>query len=361
MTCPDCQTIERCHQGPGELLLAPFLSHTLNSVRRGLEARGLTTREASPGVLSVHLPDGGPAAVDGPLRELMSEAEIRDCRASFLPQGHTFGIASLRDTHSLETLLARAGSGWLADLIEADRFEFHFQPIVSCADPGRPFAYESLMRGVIPGQEARVPPGRLIAQARASQLLFQLDRAARINAIRQAVAHGFEARVFINFNPTTIYDPAFCLKSTLEEVDRLGADADRLVFEVVESEHVSDTQHLQRIVDHYKQAGFQVALDDLGAGYSSLNLLSSLRPDFVKFDRELVSHVHEDTYKQTVLSKLIEMAQELEICTIAEGVEQVGEWEWLRARAVDYVQGYLFARPASPPPDPVSPGGPAGP
>ncbi|TVQ74238.1 MAG: EAL domain-containing protein [Chromatiaceae bacterium] len=356
MTCKDCQVIERSPQGPGSLFLAPFLSHTLKALQQQLSDQGIQAREVDAGVLQVPVPTGGPGAMDATLRRHLSEAEITDCRAVFLAEGEAFTLATLPHTQSLMTLLARAGSGWLADMIEAERFIFHFQPIVHCQDPGHIFAHESLVRGYLSDEDRTlIFPDRLFGQARASQMMFQLDRAARINAIRQAVGHGFDGRVFINFNPTTIYDPTYCLKTTLNEVERLGADANRLVFEVVESEEVSDSGHLRRIVDFYRSAGFQVALDDLGAGYASLNLLSELRPDYVKFDRALVSQVDQDIFKQKVLAKLIEMAHDLGIMTIAEGVEEKAEWQWLKAHAVDYVQGYLFARPGSPPPRPVVP------
>lgn len=130
------------------------------------------------------------------------------------------------------------------------------------------------------------------------------------------------------------------------------------MFEVVESDSVSDVEHLLRILETYRAAGFRVALDDLGAGYGSLNLLSRLKPDFVKFDRELVRNVHQDAYKEAILGKLIEMAQAVDTQTIAEGVEVRDEGEWVRDRGVDYVQGYLFARPGSPPPVPQPVGAP---
>jgi EAL domain-containing protein (putative c-di-GMP-specific phosphodiesterase class I) len=119
---------------------------------------------------------------------------------------------------------------------------------------------------------------------------------------------------------------------------------------VVESDAVSDTEHLLNIVKFYRQKGFRIALDDLGAGYGSLNLLTSLKPDFVKFDRELICGVDLDPYKQKVFVKLVEMAHELGIHTLAEGVETEGEYRWLAAQGVEYLQGYFFARPASPPP-----------
>ncbi|MBK1672786.1 diguanylate phosphodiesterase [Ectothiorhodospira shaposhnikovii] len=355
MTCQDCQVVERCTPGPGRLYLAPFLSHTLKKLLRHLQTRGYPVHNGIEGVLEVRLDDGDLQPLAYLLRDLMSETEIGDCQAVLLPRDQSFGITHLPRTQTLHSLLARACGGWLVDIIESESLLFHFQPIVHTRCPDQVFAYESLMRGQLPGENPLIYPVRLLDQARAARLMFQLDRVARINAIRQAIEHDIRCNIFINFNPSAIYDPAYCLQTTLNEIHRLGADPQRFVFEVVETEAVSDTAHLRRIVDFYRDAGFRVALDDLGAGYASLNLLTELRPDFVKFDRAMVKGIDQDPFRQKVLAKLIEMAGDLAISTIAEGVENRAEWDWLRGRRVDYVQGYLFARPATPPPAPEVP------
>ena len=129
-------------------------------------------------------------------------------------------------------------------------------------------------------------------------------------------------------------------------------DPSGIVFEVVESDEIHDTGHLLGILEVYREAGFGVALDDVGAGYSSLNLLSRLRPDYVKLDMGLTRGVNTDPYKARVAMKLLEMCRELDVRTVVEGVETVGEWEWAREHGADFVQGYLLARPAAVPPVP---------
>lgn len=180
--------------------------------------------------------------------------------------------------------------------------------------------------------------------------MFPLDRAARLRAIRGAVEAGLTGRIFINFNPTSVYDPAFCLRTTVAAIDRAGIEPGRVVFEIVES----DESHpdLPRITRYYRDAGFGVALDDLGAGFGSLNLLTELKPDFVKLDMQLTRGVDLDPYKGAILLKPIEMAHKLGIETVAEGIETEAEYTWVRDHGVDYVQGYLIARPAYPPPSP---------
>jgi EAL domain-containing protein (putative c-di-GMP-specific phosphodiesterase class I) len=96
-----------------------------------------------------------------------------------------------------------------------------------------------------------------------------------------------------------------------------------------------------------------VALDDLGSDYGSLNLLASLRPDFVKLDIGLAQGLGRDPYRAAISRKLIELADELGVAVIVEGIETEEQWRWLAAHGADYAQGYFFAKPASPPPIPA--------
>lgn len=188
-------------------------------------------------------------------------------------------------------------------------------------------------------------PARLFGAARDAGLLFQLDLAARRSAIDGAHRHAIRERLFVNFTPTAIYDPATCLRSTARAVSQAGLVSDYVIFEVVESEKTTDTKHLRAILDRYRADGFKVALDDVGAGYSSLNLIHQLRPDFIKLDMELTRGVHADPFKALVAAKVLEIAQELSIQTVVEGVEVVEELACAQAHGATYAQSYLFARP----------------
>lgn len=158
--------------------------------------------------------------------------------------------------------------------------------------------------------------------------------------------------VFINFNPASIYDPTFCLRSTVLAIKNSSLEPDQVVFEVVESTDVPDPAHLLNILAYYREAGLRVALDDLGAGFGSLNMMARLRPDFIKLDMALVRDVDSDPFRATMVRKLLEAAHELGVRTVAEGVETEGEWSWLRDNGADLMQGYLIAAPGTPPPLP---------
>ena len=118
---------------------------------------------------------------------------------------------------------------------------------------------------------------------------------------------------------------------------------------MAESQHPPDMDHLIKILMFYREAGFLIAMDDFGSGSSNLNLMHQLRPDFIKLDMQLIRNVHQDYYKALITEKLLEIAVELEIKTVAEGVETLEEFDWVRERGANFVQGYLIAKPTSPP------------
>lgn len=350
-SCSQCEVLPSEFPEHGTLYLAPPLSHTFGKLCGSLRRHNVSFEQPHPEVVAVPVVPGRLELVLPQLRQSLADQELRDTRSLVLPSGVTLSIADLMRMRPLWNLIAAVEGRWLVQMLAENRLETHFQPIVSAAHPIEVFGYESLLRGRDAGGEL-VLPGRLFNTARDTNLLFQLDRAARISAIRGAHAYGLNGRVFVNFNPTAIYDATYCLRTTIQEVAQSRLRPEQVVFEVVETEEMGDTSHLLRILEVYRNAGFQVALDDLGSGYGSMNLLARLRPDFVKLDMELIRGVDQDEYKSQVAGKLLELAQELGIKTIAEGIETAAEWEWCRDHGADYAQGYLFARPAAPPPLP---------
>jgi EAL domain-containing protein (putative c-di-GMP-specific phosphodiesterase class I) len=344
--CARCDALPDPVPDVGTLFLAPPLSHSATTVRAVIGRAGLMAEEPAPGVLSVRLTEGGLARLIDDLAAALGQSELRDTRVLVLPEGVTPSLADLPRMHPLAMLVAKLRGRWLHAMIREDRLVSHFQPIVRADDPSEVFAHECLLRGV-DEDGSLVPPGLLYDTARSADLMFPLDRAARLRAIRGAVEAGVSGRLFINFNPTSIYDPAFCLRTTIAAIARAGIDPADVVFEVVESDEVHPD--LKRITRFYRDAGFRVALDDLGAGFAGLNLLSPLRPDFIKLDMGLIRDVDRDPYKAGVVAQLLVMARRLGIGTVAEGIETESELAFVREHGVDYVQGFLIARPACPP------------
>jgi EAL domain-containing protein (putative c-di-GMP-specific phosphodiesterase class I) len=244
-----------------------------------------------------------------------------------------------------EIALERARSPWLPALLDDGRLYPHLQPIVSLGD-GTVYGYESLIRGRV--GEAELSGAEIVSAARAHGALFTLDRVGRTVALEQGMGklRGEEV-LFVNFTPTAIYDPEVCLRTTWAIAQRHGLPMERICFEVVETEQFPDLAFLQRILDEYRRRGAMVALDDLGAGHSSLSYLAALRPDVVKLDRELIAGIDGDPARQRLVGALVDYAHELGVRVVAEGIENASELAAVRAQGADLGQGWYLGRPAA--------------
>ncbi len=284
--CLACQTPSAPSDHGGALHFAHPLGHTLGKLRRTLAAR-FQLVPSPVGAFAALVPAGALREVAEAASEALNAAERASCKVLFEADSKESAReerTQLERVVTLEGLLGQLGSSWLVSMLAEDRFYSAFQPIVAAANLFEPFAYECLLRGVAE-DGSTVYPDAIFSTARAAGLLFQVDRAARLSAIRCASAQGLGTPLFINFNPTAIYDPKFCLKATTDAIHKAGIAPERIVFEIVESDQVGSLEHLLNIVSYYRERGFRVALDDLGSGYSSLTMLAKLKPDFVKFDR----------------------------------------------------------------------------
>ncbi len=238
-------------------------------------------------------------------------------------------------------------SGEVIEVLDQHRLKTHFQPIV---DPHKKeiHGYETLIRGY-DKKGGLVPPGRMFSMAKESDLLFNMDRQARETNIRNGAREKIQEKLFINFTPGAIYDPVFCLQSTLAVMEDVGLRPEQIVFEVVETEEIKDVYHLKKILDFYREKGFSIALDDIGSGYASLNTLTKFLPDYIKVDMEIIRNVHQAPMKQSIVHSLVAIAREHGIQIIGEGVETQEELEFLVSAKVDYIQGYYMGRPGEKP------------
>ena len=275
----------------------------------------------------------------------LTDAEARASRALFVPGSAASSLDDFGRITSLHELHVAAQTGWLLDRFDDGRITSHFHPIVHSGDTSRVFAHEALLRARGRNGEP-LEPLSVLQHAREAGRFQALDLAACRSAIREAVHLDARSTVFINFSPAMMVDADSCLASTVQAIDEAGLAPQRFVFEVIEADRIDDTDHLERVLDCYRRDGFRVALDDLGAGWSTLNLVHRIRPDFIKLDRELVHQVHADRVKDVIAGKLLEIGRGLGIGTVVEGVETPEELQWARAHGADFVQGFLIARPA---------------
>ena len=216
-------------------------------------------------------------------------------------------------------------------------FTMAFQPIVDVTNR-TVFAYECLVRG-LDGSGASSILDRVNESNR-----YIFDQQCRVTAVEMASKLGVDCFLSINFLPNAVYQASTCIRATLAAAKRCRFPTDRLIFEITENE-LPDQAHLKHIVLEYRRQGFRTAFDDFGAGYSGLSLLAQFQPDIIKLDMALVRGIDRDHVRQAIVRGVLDICRALRIEVIAEGVEQLGEWETLQDLGVRLFQGFLFARP----------------
>lgn len=224
-----------------------------------------------------------------------------------------------------------------ANTLEFD-FSMAFQPIINC-QRNNIFGYEALVRGL--NGESAYP---IISKVNESNR-YAFDQLCRIKAIELAAKLGITSMLSINFLPNAIYKPERCIRTTLEAAKKYNFPIKNIMFEFSEVEKVEDTAHIKRVVDYYQSLGFKTATDDFGAGYSGLNLLADFQTDIIKLDMALIRDINSDKKRQLIVTHCLNMFKDLNITALAEGIETVEEYVWLKHAGVELMQGYLFAKP----------------
>jgi EAL domain-containing protein (putative c-di-GMP-specific phosphodiesterase class I) len=343
---PSWETPEPCTR----LLLASPLEHVLPTIARIAGTLGLDVY-SDPGLLEVLDPDISGRRVHRLLQRLAREltaAETEAVRVAADPPEDAVALASrLLTAPSLAVELARRGvTVEVGVLTEAELWPV-YQPIVALAD-GTVVAHEALLRGRVDGRE--VGGGDLFFLAESAGWLPRLDRIAREAAIRGAAGWLGGADLYVNSNPSAVHRPQVCLAGTERAVHDTGLSPAQLVFEVVESHLVTDRGHLLSVLEHHRSLGWRVALDDVGAGWSSLALVSAVRPDVVKLDKQLTARLT-DPGPRAVAGSIISLAHGLGAVVVAEGVETERIADAVRDLGADLGQGWFFGRPVRPEPE----------
>ncbi|HDZ16531.1 hypothetical protein LCGC14_0905170 [marine sediment metagenome] len=217
-------------------------------------------------------------------------------------------------------------------------FTMAFQPIVDTKSKSI-FGHEALVRG--PNNESAA----FVLDQLNDKNRYYFDQAIRVAAIKKAVELELDSVLSINFFPNAVYRPETCIRTTLKACDEYGFPTEKIMFEVTEVERVIDHQHLKNIFSYYNKKGFITAIDDFGAGFSGLNLISDWQPNVVKLDMKLIQNIHTDTTRQILTESILNFTSKMNIQVICEGIEKVEEFDTLKAMGVHLFQGYYFARP----------------
>ena len=230
----------------------------------------------------------------------------------------------------------------LDEVIDKARVRTVFQPIVSLRD-GSVLGYEALSRG--PEDTPLQNPDALFGVAAEYGRLWDLEQLCRTKALESAFQSGQEIKLFLNVNPFVIHDEKFKQGFTKEYLRTFGIDPENINFEITEKNAVEDPVGFRKTIEHYKRQNYKIAVDDAGAGYSGLNMITDVHPHYIKLDMQLIRGIDKDGYKKALVKSLHEFCRLADVSLIAEGIETEGELEALIDVGVHYGQGFFIRRP----------------
>ena len=274
---------------------------------------------------------------------VFNSVEQKDVMVLAMHCGSKLDFSTLKRYKRLSDWLSHIHGQEVMRIIEKGQIKTLFQPIIH-GQTGRIYGYEALSRGIM-SDGSLMSPEVLFKSAKALDMMFFLDRVCREASLRAAAQQEITQKLFINFVPTAIYEPELCLQSTAKVLRDVNLREDQVVFEVVETELVEDFSHLNRILDYYRNKGYSTALDDIGSGYSNIDALIKLKPNYMKIDMDIVRDIHMSLENQHKLDAFILNGKEIGLTILAEGVETQEEFEFLKQKGVDLFQGYFFGRP----------------
>ena len=219
-----------------------------------------------------------------------------------------------------------------------------FQPIISLRNSSI-LGYEALSRG--PSGSDMERPALLFDLAEKTNKLWELELICRSKALEATHCLQIQSKLFLNVNPNIMHDIKFRQGFTKEYLNKFRINPDRIVFEITEREAVNNIRDFKKAVQNYKDQDYQIAIDDAGAGYSGLNMISDIHPHYIKLDMNLIRDIDKDHTKQALIKSMSEFAMLSNTFLIAEGIETEKELLKLIEIGVHYGQGYFIQKPES--------------
>jgi EAL domain-containing protein (putative c-di-GMP-specific phosphodiesterase class I) len=241
---------------------------------------------------------------------------------------------------------------WLHKLqgaIKEERFTLYYQPIVAAygSDAEGP-SMEVLLRMLDESGE-EIAPGEFVQAAERYRLMVSVDRwvvQTTLTALsRNAFQLARDRSVAINISGQTLGDPQF-LEFVVECLDSTGVSADQVCFEIAENAIIGNLEHARRFVGVLHGMGCKFTIDDFGSGVGSFSSLNNLDLDYLKLDGSFIRDLARDSVSQTMVTAMIKLARTLNFKIIAEQVEDNAALDAARRMGVDYIQGFVIARPA---------------
>jgi predicted signal transduction protein with EAL and GGDEF domain len=230
----------------------------------------------------------------------------------------------------------------LHSAIANGEFELYFQPLFDLAK-NRFSAFEALIRWNHPAK-GLVSPIDFIPIAEETGLIVPIGEWALKEACRHAAAWPDDIRVAVNFSTVQFATPGI-VNLVFQTLATSRLAPDRLEVEITESLFLESSDSVREILQGLKQIGVRIALDDFGTGFSSLSYLRKFPFDKIKIDRSFIIELLEEDEAGAVVKAITDLAAALDMETTAEGVEEAGQLEALRAHGCTTVQGFLFSKP----------------
>ena len=235
----------------------------------------------------------------------------------------------------------------LKKIIDERAIRAVFQPIISLKD-GEILGHEALSR--ITCNSGIQDMETIFALAGQYNCLWDLEQLCRTKAFEAAfrfMIPPYSKKLFINVNPNVLHDESFQKGLTKEYLNQYQISSSNIIFEITEKNIIKDIDSFIGAVNHYKSQDYRIAIDDAGAGYSGLNLISDINPNYIKLDMKLTRDIHTDSLKAALVKGMVEVSKISNITLIAEGIEKEEELETLVNLGVQYGQGYFIQYPES--------------
>jgi diguanylate cyclase (GGDEF)-like protein/PAS domain S-box-containing protein len=256
-----------------------------------------------------------------------------------------------RDRHALyavdkdDALAQLSMAGRLRTAIEkADGLVLHYQPLVRL-DTGAIVGAEALIRWQ--DDERLVPPGDFLPLAERTGLMGPLSDWVIGEACKQAKRwrdRGVDLYVSINL-PPSFWQPT-AMRHVLSTIESFGLNPDRLMIEITESAMMVESRaNMEPVLDELHERGLRLAIDDFGSGHSSLSRLNQMRVSTLKIDQSFVRDLPEDRSSAVLVSSIIQLAKNLGLDPLAEGIETEAQRAFFLEHGCDLGQGFHFSRP----------------
>jgi EAL domain-containing protein (putative c-di-GMP-specific phosphodiesterase class I) len=244
-------------------------------------------------------------------------------------------IVTQRLTH--EKLELFAG---LKAVIGGRRLRPAFQPVRHLPD-GAIMGYEALIRG--PQGTTLELPTVLFAVAHENEMDVELETLCLETIFSSLPRSIGERRLFVNASAMLLRHPVFLDARNLASINRSHGD---VVVEISEKEMVRDYDSFRDVLGQLRKANMKIAIDDAGSGYSGLETILHLKPDYIKVADSLVRNIHADPIKSEIIASLDAIGKRIGATLVAEGIEVEAERKTLVELGVEFGQGYLLGRPA---------------